>query len=249
MKKLLVKAELIDIPYSPAIEAVEAVEYQPEKWVKELEDGSLDEKLEEPMTEFVPAEPEKWVKDEEVLFEKPEDETGYVYHAAKPEIPSVSDESYVYHPEVQAVEGVEGVPEQPEVRSIHLLDQTQGMEEELQVWLSGNVHKYPENHFVEWVDLTEEWNKKLAIEAKIAIGKKAKEACQNVLDLISGYNLNRELTAEQISVMQTNFASIEKALQSGRPSLAKAYIAQIVPDEVLVTEEMKDMALLLLADY
>jgi hypothetical protein len=34
MKKLLVKAEFIVIPYSPTIEAVEGVEAQPEKWVK-----------------------------------------------------------------------------------------------------------------------------------------------------------------------------------------------------------------------
>lgn len=140
-------------------------------------------------------------------------------------------------------------PEIPEVSHLQVIDQTQGMEEDLQVWLSGNVHKYPEGYIVEWIDLTEEWNKKLSIEAKIAIGKKAKDACENVLDLISGYNLNRSLTVEQISVMQTNFASIEKALQSGRPSLAKAYISQVIADGVLVTEEMKEMALLLLADY
>lgn len=140
-------------------------------------------------------------------------------------------------------------PEIPEISHLQVIDQTQGMEEELQVWLSGNVHKYPEGYIAEWVDLTEEWNKKLAIEAKIAIGKKAKDACENVLDLISGYNLNRQLTVEQISVMQTNFSSIEKALQSGRPSLAKAYISQVIADGVLVTEEMKEMALLLLADY
>lgn len=140
-------------------------------------------------------------------------------------------------------------PEIPEISHLQVIDQTQGMEEELQVWLSGNIQKYPEGYVAEWIDLTEEWNKKLAIEAKIAIGKKAKEACENVLDLISGYNLNRSLTVEQISVMQTNFASIEKALQSGRPSLAKAYISQVIADGVLVTEEMKDMALLLLADY
>lgn len=179
--------------------------------------------------EGVVAQPEKWVKGEEVLFEAPIDLTDYVYHAA--------------------IEGVEAVAEVPEVKELRVIDQTQGMEEELQVWLSGNIHKYPEGYIVEWIDLTEEWNKKLAIEAKIAIGKKAKEACENVLDLISGYNLNRELTVEQISVMQTNFASIEKALQSGRPSLAKAYISQVVADGVLVTEEMKEMALLLLADY
>ena len=179
--------------------------------------------------EGVEAQPEKWVKGEEVLFEAPSDLTDYTYHAA--------------------IEGVEPQAEIPELKELRVIDQTQGMEEELHVWLSGNIHKYPEGYIVEWIDLTEEWNKKLAIEAKIAIGKKAKEACENVLDLISGYNLNRELTVEQISVMQTNFASIEKALQSGRPSLAKAYISQVIADGVLVTEEMKEMALLLLADY
>lgn len=179
--------------------------------------------------EGVEAQPEKWVKGEEVLFEAPLDLTDYIYHPA--------------------IEGVEAVAEVPELKELRVIDQTQGMEEELHVWLSGNIHKYPDGYIVEWIDLTEEWNKKLAIEAKIAIGKKAKEACENVLDLISGYNLNRELTVEQISVMQTNFASIEKALQSGRPSLAKAYISQVITDGVLVTEEMKEMALLLLADY
>ena len=179
--------------------------------------------------ESVAAQPEKWVKGEEVLFEAPSDLTDYIYHAA--------------------IEGVEAVAEVSELKELRVIDQTQGMEEELNVWLSGNIHKYPEGYVVEWIDLTEEWNKKLAIEAKIAIGKKAKEACENVLDLISGYNLNRELTVEQISVMQTNFSSIEKALQSGRPSLAKAYISQVIADGVLVTEEMKEMALLLLADY
>lgn len=184
-----------------------------------------------PYSPSIPGQPEKWSKDGVDVFEQPKLEDG------------TNDESWTYSPDIAEI------PEVLEVKEWRVIDQTQGMEEELQVWLSGNIQKYPEGYVAEWIDLTEEWNKKLAIEAKIAIGKKAKEACQNVLDLISGYNLNRELTVEQISVMQTNFSSIEKALQSGRPSLAKAYIAQIAPDEVLVTSEMKDMALLLLADY
>lgn len=109
MKKLLVKAELIDIPYSPAIEAVEAVEYQPQKWVK----------------------------GEEVLFEEPSDLT-----------------DYIYHPAIEAVEGVEGKEEQPEVKSIHVIDQTQGEDDELATWLAGNLHKYPEGFFLEYIDLT-----------------------------------------------------------------------------------------------
>lgn len=220
MKKLLVKAELIDIPYSPEVQAVEGVEYQPatpELWTREVDGEIVESSLERP------------------LLEDGSDDPAWTYHPATEEI--------------LAVEAVEYQPEQPEVRSIHLIDQTQGMEDELNIWLSGNTHKYPSNYFVEWVDLTQEYAVKQAIEAKLTLGRKAKEACQNVLDLISGYNLERELSVEQVSNIQSSFAPIEGALQSGRPSLAKFYISQVEPDGVLVTQEMKDMALLLLSDY
>lgn len=191
-----------------------------------------------PFSPFIPgvpgveSQPEKWTKGEEVVFELPQDLT-----------------DWTHHPAVEAVVAIPEVAEVAEVKEWRIIDQTQGPEEELQVWLSGNIFKYPEGYVAEWIDLTDEWNQKLAIEAKIAIGQKAKQACENVLALISGYNLNRELNFEQISAMQENFAPIEKALQSGRPSLAKAYITQVVADGVFVTQEMKDMALFLLAEY
>lgn len=86
-------------------------------------------------------------------------------------------------------------------------------------------------------------------EEKIAKGRAAREACEKVLDLISGYNLDRQLTFEQISVLQATFASAESALRAGRPSFAKSFITEIEPDGELVTQEMKDGALALLANY
>lgn len=85
--------------------------------------------------------------------------------------------------------------------------------------------------------------------AKIQAGKIAREVCVNVLDLVAGYNLERELTLEQITQMQSSLSSVEAALRAGRPSLAKIAIQAITPDGVLVTQEMKDMCLDLLSNY
>ena len=86
-------------------------------------------------------------------------------------------------------------------------------------------------------------------QAKILAGKVAREICEQVLDLVAGYNLDRQLTLQQITQMQSTFANAEAALRAGRPTYAKAFISAIVVDEVLVTQEMKDMCLELLANY
>ena len=136
MKKLLIKSEFILIPFSPLIPAI------PEKWTKdELE------VLTPPMTEVVPAIPGKWTKDDLVVFENPLDET-FTHHPEVPVIPSVLDESFTYHPAIPEA------PEVAEVKEWRVIDQTQGPEEELQVWLAGNIFKYPEGYVTEWIDLT-----------------------------------------------------------------------------------------------
>lgn len=94
-----------------------------------------------------------------------------------------------------------------------------------------------------------ELSAKQALDAKIAAGAAARQACQNVLDFIAGANLERELTMEQITQMQQTFDLAERALRAGRPSLAKGAIQMIEPDGVLVTAEMKAAALELLANY
>jgi hypothetical protein len=86
-------------------------------------------------------------------------------------------------------------------------------------------------------------------KARIEEGRKAREACQNVLDLIAGFNLERELSSEQISEMANTFAQPLQALQLNRPSSAKALIVAIEADDELVTQEMLDECLSLLEDY
>lgn len=85
--------------------------------------------------------------------------------------------------------------------------------------------------------------------AKLQAGKKARETCLKCLDIIAGYNLEQELTAEQITEMQTTFAPIQTALMTARPSTAKALITALTPDEILVTQELKDLVLSELAEY
>ena len=84
---------------------------------------------------------------------------------------------------------------------------------------------------------------------KIAKGKAAREVCLQVMDLITGFNIERVLTAQQISDMQSAFMNIQLSLQASRPSTAKALISLIEPDGELVTVEMKAACLLLLAAY
>lgn len=98
-------------------------------------------------------------------------------------------------------------------------------------------------------DITTEITKRNLIKEKREKGRDAREACEAVLDLIAGFNFDRELTAAQIDQMQATFANPEKALRAYRPSTAKVLISNITPDDVLVTQEMKDLCIELLANY
>lgn len=84
---------------------------------------------------------ECWVKEletgiGEVLYEQPKLEDGSL------------DESYTYHPAIEAR------PEIPEVKEVQIIAQTQGTDEELDAWLEGDKHKYPEGYWLEYVDMT-----------------------------------------------------------------------------------------------
>lgn len=112
-----------------------------------------------------------------------------------------------------------------------------------------DVLKAPAEFVITITDVTLEVGAEDRRKEKISKGRPAREACEMVLDLIAGYNLDRVLTMEQITQMQTTFADSEKALKSNRPTQAKGLISAIVVDDVLVTQQMKDDCLSLLANY
>jgi hypothetical protein len=86
----------------------------------------------------------------------------------------------------------------------------------------------------------------LETQQMIDSGKVDREKCTRVLDYISAYNTNLNLSIEQITQMQTNFADAELALRSGRPTLASMFINTIQPDGVVITENLKNKVLSLL---
>lgn len=106
----------------------------------------------------------------------------------------------------------------------------------------------PSEFEVEIEDITEQIEAEQAKLARIEAGKAARETCLKVLDMVAGYNLERELTIQQISSMATTLGQPMQALQAGRPGLAKQLIQAITADEI-VTQEMIDEALELLAGY
>lgn len=87
-------------------------------------------------------------------------------------------------------------------------------------------------------DITAELEAQQTLNQKLALGKVARQCCDEIYDLIAGYNLSRNLTLEQIDQMELTFSSVAQALQAKRPDKAKQLIAQIEADGTLVTAEM-----------
>jgi hypothetical protein len=107
----------------------------------------------------------------------------------------------------------------------------------------------PAEYEYETEDITAALEMAALIESKIALGALARKTCQDILDLVGGFNLSRELTIEQITTMQQTFSVAEAALRAGRPAYAKVAINAITPDEDLVTTEMKNLCLNLLSAW
>jgi hypothetical protein len=92
-----------------------------------------------PYSPAVPAIPEKWTKDDQEVFEQPMIEVDGAM---------VADQSWIHHPHIHEI------PEVQEVSHEEIIAQTQGSVEELEVWLAGDQHKYPEGYWVEWIDIS-----------------------------------------------------------------------------------------------
>lgn len=162
MKKLLIKSKVIDIPYSPAIEAVEATETEP---------------------------------------------------------------------------AIDAVPEQLEVSHYEVIDQTQGEDADLAIWLAGNIHKYPEGYQAEYIDIT----------AEVEADAKLQSAMNEISKGIKGIAVfkvrvkDKGLSASQIAQLfsSAEIKAIIETLSTGSLPLAAALIAAYQADGVIVTEDDK----------
>jgi len=89
------------------------------------------------------------------------------------------------------------------------------------------------------VPVKEATEKERVKQERIAVGKRDRQKCETALDLIAGFNRERVLTIEQITQLQQTFSQAESLLRANRPDFASQVITAIVPDGVLITEEMK----------
>lgn len=114
---------------------------------------------------------------------------------------------------------------------------------------TGETVTLPAEYTITITDVTSEHETNERIAAQVAAGKNARLCCSAVLDLITGYNLTRWLTQEQIDLMLITFAPINSALLSGRPNVAKALIGAVEADGVIITEQMKSDGLAIFNQY
>ena len=191
MKKLLVKAEFVVTPYSPAVPGIAGVE----------------------------AQPEKWTKGEETVFEAPQNLT-----------------DWIYHPAVEGVEAVAEIPEQPEVKEWQVIAQTQGSDEELAIWLAGDVHKYPEGYQVEYIDISAEIQQRAAMDH----ARKAMECGKSAQAAMLVRNAAKNLTTDQVKQIVATYAPIKGLLDTGSLQSAIEEIQKIQADGVLVTQADKE---------
>ena len=126
-----------------------------------------------------------------------------------------------------------------EVSHLEIIDQTQGEDAELDLWLQGNlsVNKYPEGYVTEYIDISAEvaFNHAVqAAQAEIAKGMKG-------LAVFKVKVKEKGLNTTQIATIFAD-PSIQKiiaTLSTGSLPLAALLIAAYQADGIIVTEEDK----------
>ncbi len=184
-----------------------------------------------PYSPEVPAIPQKWTKEGLEVFEQPMIEVDGVL---------VNDESY-------NLLSRNPIPEQLEVSHYEIIDQTQGEDAELAVWLQGNlaVNKYPEGFITEYIDISAEVAFNHAVQtaqAEISKGMKG-------LAVFKVKVKEKQLNTSQIALL-FNSPEIQKiisTLSTGSLPLASLLIANYQADGVIVTEEDKQAVIAAIA--
>ena len=123
-------------------------------------------------------------------------------------------------------------------------DGTHTTSREIEIEIGSNMETiteyfFPKEYSYTISDITAQHLAEQSRNARIETSKKVRALCDNILDLIAGFNLERNLTAEQITSLEGTFSNIQTLLLNKRPFSAKTLIQAITPDGVLVTEEIK----------
>lgn len=83
---------------------------------------------------------------------------------------------------------------------------------------------HPAEYSYEIQDITAEYEAEQAYQSTLALGKMAKEVCDEALNYIRGYNITAGFTTEQINQLKTDFALVKEYLTDGQPWGAKAVL-------------------------
>ena len=89
-------------------------------------------------------------------------------------------------------------------------------------------------------------NLRIEKEERKKLGMIARKRCEDALDCLAGWNLQRTLTQEQITTMIETYENVDLMLRKNRPTVAASLINDINPDGVITTQEMKNEILAIL---
>lgn len=120
-----------------------------------------------------------------------------------------------------------------------IIDQTQGEDAELELWLQGNlsVNKYPEGYELEYIDISAEVAFTHAVEAAQAEIAKGMKGLAVFKVKVKEKGLNTAQIAQIFA--DPNIQKIIATLSSGSLPLAALLIAAYQADGIIVTEEDK----------
>jgi hypothetical protein len=121
----------------------------------------------------------------------------------------------------------------------HTIELTPAIQNEDGTTTEATFETIPSEYSIEILDITAELEEKERINLQIAKGERSKNICDKALSLIRGYN-GSNLTDEQIMEMMTNFSMLNELLRNGWVTKALEIVTAIVPDEVLVSSQMKE---------
>jgi len=105
----------------------------------------------------------------------------------------------------------------------------------------------PQDFEIEILDITAQHAAEQETQQLIAQGEANERKCRKALAYIGGYNEARNLDAAQTNTMQATFGTVFQMLLANRPNTAKQLITEIAVDDVLVTQQLKDVVIGLLS--
>jgi len=151
--------------------------------------------------------------------------------------------------EQEILDAIQTIPEVIEQVESPIYDEegNQTGTELIDVVVSPEMIKLPQDFTVEIIDITEEYAAEQEMQQLIAQGEANEKKCRKALAYIGGYNEARNLDAAQTNIMQATFGTVFQMLLANRPNTARQLISEIEVDGTLITQQLKDVVLGLLS--